>query len=286
MTQKFLKQMSGQQVSHARTSLWQEWGRGLGFGGANLDSFMSLCASFEDGAQEPLSSKTCTGFSLATEDETSQSYSRRWTNSGMVSRGVCLTARTLESPSNVDVSTLLPCIEDGEIPEKYFLSPNAATGILRRVDQMGRNLPPSFRQSLEMLAKAPRKEHRTLHIRGVCEAHRHRLVAKLCLVSGRPRAALYAYRSGKSTGFPGQLDAAFGDQQGASQAYRQSTLSRCRECGNSARSRVGRNPIGNGLSRPRARLPPERNYAGRASPHGVIMRRREERPVLQADQAR
>ncbi len=155
MTQKSLKLMSGQQASHAKTSRWQEWGHGLGFAGVSLDCFTSLCASFEDAAQEPLSSKTCTAFSLATEDETSQSYSRRWTNSGMVSHGVCLTAKTSESPSNADGSTLLPYIEAGEVPEKYFLSPNAATGILRRVDQMGRNLPPSFRQSLEILAKAP-----------------------------------------------------------------------------------------------------------------------------------
>lgn len=155
MTQKSRKQMSGRQGFRARISHWHEWGRALGFEGASLDYFMNLCGSFEDAVQEPLCSKTCMAFSLATEDETSQSYSRRWTNSGMVSRGVCLTAKTLESPSNVDASTLLQYIEVGEIPEKYFLSPNAATGILRRVDQMGRNLPPSFRQSLEMLAEDP-----------------------------------------------------------------------------------------------------------------------------------
>ena len=155
MTQKSRKQTFGPQGSPAKISRWQEWGRVLGLKGVNLDSFMSLCDSFEDATQAPLSSKTCMAFSLATEDETSQSYSRRWTNSGMVSRGVCLTAKTSESPSNAVASTLLPCIEIGEIPEKYFLSPNAATGILRRVDQMGRNLPPSFRQSLEILAEDP-----------------------------------------------------------------------------------------------------------------------------------
>ena len=153
MTERYPKQTFGPQDFPVKTSHWQEWGRDLGFEGASLDSFMSLCASFEDATQEPLSSKTCMAFSLATEDETSQLYSRRWTNSGMVSRGVCLTARTSESPSNAVASTLLPCIETGKISEKYFLSPNAAIGILRRVDQMGRNLPPSFRRSLEMLAE-------------------------------------------------------------------------------------------------------------------------------------
>lgn len=153
MSQKSLNLTFGLQDSHAKTSPLREWGQDLGFEGASLDYFTSLCASFEDVVQEPLSSKTSTAFCLATEDGTSQSYSRRWTNSGMVSRGVCLTVRTSESPSSAVESTLLPCIETGEVPEKYYLSPNAATGILRRVDRMGRNLPPSFRQSLEMLSE-------------------------------------------------------------------------------------------------------------------------------------
>lgn len=147
--------MFGQQDSLAKTSVWREWGRDLGFEGANLDSFTSLCASFEEQCQESLSSKTCTGFSLATEDETSQLYSRRWTNAGMVSRGVCLTAKTLESPSNAEGASLLPYIETQEVPQKYFLSQNAAIGILRRTDRMGRNLPASFRKSLEILAEDP-----------------------------------------------------------------------------------------------------------------------------------
>ena len=139
--------------SRARTSHSRAWGRDLGFEGTNLASFTTLCDSLENACQEQLSSKTCTGFSLATEDVTSRSYSRRWTNSGMAWRGACLTARTSESPSSVVESTLLPCIETRKVPHKYFLSQNAATGILRRVDQMGRNLPPSFRRSLEILAK-------------------------------------------------------------------------------------------------------------------------------------
>ena len=153
MMQKFQKPTYGQQDSLAKTSHLREWGQGLGFAGANLDSFTNSCALLEAVVQEPLSSKTCTGFFLATEDVTSQSYSRRWTNSGMASDGVCLTVKTSESPSNAVGSTLLPCIETEAVPEKYFLSPNAAIGILRRVDRMKRNLPRSFRRSLEILAK-------------------------------------------------------------------------------------------------------------------------------------
>lgn len=155
MTQKSLPLTFGQRGFPAKTSRLLEWGQDLGFEAASLDCFMTLCASLESVSQELLSSKTCTGFSLATEDATSPSYSKRWTNSGMAWHGVCLTVKTLESPSNAGESLLLPCIETQKVQEKYFLSQNAAIGILRRVDRMKRNLPLSFRRSLEMLAKGP-----------------------------------------------------------------------------------------------------------------------------------
>ena len=155
MTQISLKLTSGPRDFRVKTSRWREWGRVRGFEGTNLDSFTNLCASFESAVQEPLSSKTFTAFFLATEDEILLSYSRRWMKSGMVSHGVCLTAKTSESPSNAAASTLLPCMETGEVPEKYYLSPNAATGILRRADRMKRNLGPSFRRSLEILSGVP-----------------------------------------------------------------------------------------------------------------------------------
>ena len=151
--QTSLIQMFGPQDFRAKTSAWREWGREMGLEGKSLDSFTSLCGSFEELYQEPSSLKTSMGFSLATEDETSPSYSRRWTNAGMVSHGVCLTVSTSESPNNAAGASLLECIETQEVGARYFLSPNAATGILRRADTMGRNLLPSFRQSLEILSK-------------------------------------------------------------------------------------------------------------------------------------
>ena len=155
MTQESLMLIFGSQDFLAKTSRLREWGQDLGFEEISLDSFTTLCGSFEDALHEPLSSKTCTGFSLATADVTSPLFSKRWTNAGMTSRGVCLTASISESPNNAVESTLLPCIETGPVSEKYFLSQNAAVGILRRVDRMGRNLPPSFRQSLEILSGDP-----------------------------------------------------------------------------------------------------------------------------------
>ena len=48
---------------------------------------------------------------------------------------------------------LLGVIETGQVHSKYYLNPNAAQGILRRTDRMGRNLFPPLRKSLEELAK-------------------------------------------------------------------------------------------------------------------------------------
>jgi hypothetical protein len=95
------------------------------------------------------------GLSLATEGETSKSLFERWPATGIASGGVCLTAGTLESPSRVKESTLSDAIETNEVPDKYFLSPNAARGMLRRTDQMGRKLFPPLRRALEILSAAP-----------------------------------------------------------------------------------------------------------------------------------
>lgn len=149
----FPTQPSGLQASPAKTSPSPEWENERGCEENNQVSFLNLFAYLKRAFPKLLSSKTCTVSSLATEDETSQSYSKRWTNSGMVWRGECLTVSTLESPSLADEPMLLPLIETQDLPQKYFLSPNAATGILRRVERMGRNLPASFKQSLEILAR-------------------------------------------------------------------------------------------------------------------------------------
>lgn len=114
---------------------------------------MSLLDYLSKVAPELLSSRTFQASSLATEDETSESSFERWPASGMVWGGACLTAGSLESPSHVRESTLSDVIETGEVPQRYFLSPNAARGMLRRVDRMGRSLFPPLRSALEILAK-------------------------------------------------------------------------------------------------------------------------------------
>ncbi len=151
--QMSLFQTSGPEASRARMSRWREWARELGLKGKSLDSFSSLLDFLKGVSPEFCSSRTLRVFSLATKDETSESSFERWPTSGMASDGACLTAGISESPNLARESTLLDAIETGEVPQRYFLSPNAAKGMLRRTDQMGRNLFPPLRRSLEILSK-------------------------------------------------------------------------------------------------------------------------------------
>lgn len=51
---------------------------------------------------------------------------------------------------------IVGCRGDGRGPGEILLSPNAAKGIIRRADRMGRNLRPHFRRSLEILSEKAR----------------------------------------------------------------------------------------------------------------------------------
>ncbi len=151
--QMSLFQMFGQEDSPAKTSRLRGWGRELGLKGKSLDCFLSLLAYLKQDVPEFSSSRTFQASSLVTEEETSESSFERWPTSGMVWDGACLTAGISESPSHVKESTLSAVIETGEVPERYFLSPNAAKGMIRRTDRMGRNLFPPLRKALEILSQ-------------------------------------------------------------------------------------------------------------------------------------
>src|SRR4051812_6445608 len=145
--------MSGSAASRAKTSLLRAWEDAMGYEASNRASFTSLLDWLTNAAPDFLWSKTCRVFSARTKDEISELYSGRWPSSGIISHGVCLTANTLASPNHASASTLLGVIETGVLPRRYFLSPNAARGCLRRADRMGRRLFPPFRQALSILAQ-------------------------------------------------------------------------------------------------------------------------------------
>lgn len=97
--------------------------------------------------------RTFPDFFPPTVDEISPSYSRRWPNSGFTtSPGECWTADTSECPSEGAVSSSLPDVLEADVPPRFFLSPRAAAGILRRAEKRGRELPPALAEALQALA--------------------------------------------------------------------------------------------------------------------------------------
>ena len=68
-----------------------------------------------------------------------------------VSHGGYLMRSTGESPSAENVSTLSQILQAG-VPEKYYLSPKACLGILRRASARGKELPELLRKALERQA--------------------------------------------------------------------------------------------------------------------------------------
>jgi hypothetical protein len=63
-----------------------------------------------------------------------------------------LTLSTLEYPSDAVESSLSAILETGSLPPRFFLSPKACAGILRRAEKRGKDLPALLRQALEAAA--------------------------------------------------------------------------------------------------------------------------------------
>ena len=88
-----------------------------------------------------------------TVDEISPSFSRRWPTSGfMTSPGECWTADTSECPSGGGVFSSLPDVLEATVPSRFFLSPKAAAGILRRAEKRGKPVPAPLERALRELS--------------------------------------------------------------------------------------------------------------------------------------
>lgn len=66
--------------------------------------------------------------------------------------GGCLTLSTSEWPNDGAACSLSDVLETRPLPQRYFLSPRAAAGILRRAETRGRELPTPLRLALEAVA--------------------------------------------------------------------------------------------------------------------------------------
>ena len=138
-------------------------------GSASMTPADSLCSPFLDWliASNPGISygRTFQASSrlVTREDLISPNSSLDWGTSGMGSPTGCLTLKASESVGcthidaagqrcrNADaesLSSLAEILEVGEIAQRFYLSPKAAAGILRRSQRRGKTLPPMLEKAL------------------------------------------------------------------------------------------------------------------------------------------
>ncbi|MBT9100062.1 DNA cytosine methyltransferase [Methylovulum psychrotolerans] len=78
-----------------------------------------------------------------------------WPNAGIVWQDTFIANGVYSSPCEPVHSDLIDIVERNKPDLRYFLSPNAAEGILRRVDSQNRHLFPHLRSALERLSERP-----------------------------------------------------------------------------------------------------------------------------------
>ena len=99
------------------------------------------------------SGKTFQASSVQVEDGILVPSSGRWANSGMGSRTESWTLSTSEWHSGGVASLLSDTLETGDLPRRFYLSPTACAGILRRAERRGKVLPPTLQAALLDTAK-------------------------------------------------------------------------------------------------------------------------------------
>lgn len=121
-----------------------------------IADFLKLCVPAGS------SGKTFRAYSAPTEVQISGSSSGKLMKSGILAHGECWTLNTCEWTDTLvpfrsvdgvcSLSDIL--LETSAIPPRYFLSPAACRGILRRAASRGKELPPMLKEALERQARA------------------------------------------------------------------------------------------------------------------------------------
>lgn len=81
-------------------------------------------------------------------------FVHRWRSGGCAFGKMIIEGQASSAPSKIIESYFVDALDITEPDERYFLSANAAVGILRRADAQGRNLFPPMRRALEILVNA------------------------------------------------------------------------------------------------------------------------------------
>ena len=103
--------------------------------------------------------KTSPASCQRTEDGRLEPLSGAWSNSGIARPGECLTLSTCEhaafptlSHSAAVVCSLSHILETGDVPRRFYLTPKACAGILRRAEKRGKKLPIALHRALAQVA--------------------------------------------------------------------------------------------------------------------------------------
>lgn len=102
-----------------------------------------------------LSLKMFPAYSIATKELTSESFLKRWMNSGMVYRGEFLTLNTLEH-HNEDVECILSQVMETCAPLESFLTIEQIQSLISRAEARGQTLHPklekAYRDQMSLLS--------------------------------------------------------------------------------------------------------------------------------------
>jgi len=91
--------------------------------------------------------------------------SGRWLNAGMGSHIGCLTLNISEAPlSGGGESLLSDILETGNLQQKYYLSPKACQGILRRAEIRKKILPIVLQEALQATAATIQQEVKEMQL--------------------------------------------------------------------------------------------------------------------------
>lgn len=114
--------------------------------GNNINDALLLFSDFKTSTWSEISLKDI-DFS-----DTDKEY--KWQRGGIVWAGNYMECNVYPTPSKIITSSLLDLIERNQTNSVYYLSPNAAEGILRRVDSQNRSLFLPLRNALEKLSSS------------------------------------------------------------------------------------------------------------------------------------
>lgn len=145
--------VSSTSEAHARTSASRDGAAGSPAAPVATSSSRAS-VSYPSAVQGLLFGRMSQEPSAPTLDEISTLFSRRLRNSGRWTlRGESWTHATSESHSAAVACSLSQILEES-VPQRYFLSPRAARGLLKRAERRGKTLPTPLLRALEALATA------------------------------------------------------------------------------------------------------------------------------------